>query len=476
MTPQKRIARLENVRLYLVAPARIAAGRLADLIPDLARAGVDIVQLRDRTISDRELLVEATACAVAAAEAGIPFIVNDSPALARTAGADGVHLGQSDGSIADARALLGPDAIIGRSSRGGAMLAEAAAEGADYGSVGPIWETPTKAGRAAIGLGPVRAAAQDAVIPWFAIGGLDAPRVPRVAALGARRIVVVRAICDADDPIAATGQLRARLVDHKPRVLSIAGSDSGGGAGIQADIKAITQAGGFPLTAVTALTAQNTLGVHGVHAAPEEFVAQQISCVFDDLGVDGIKTGMLGTAELVEAVSAAVRENRDDELEIPLVVDTVLRAESGAGLMAPGGEAALKEHLLPLATVITPNLMEAQALSGDESDDSERLAQTLQARHGCAVIVTGGHGPSADDVLCEDGAITHIPGVRLSRTTTHGAGCTHSSTLAALMARGLPLAEAAAGAKSAATAAVRNGRPFGSGAGPVDVTPFQENS
>jgi hydroxymethylpyrimidine kinase / phosphomethylpyrimidine kinase / thiamine-phosphate diphosphorylase len=464
----RRHARLADARLYVVGPARIGSGRLAAAVPPLASAGVDVVQLRDRTLSEAGLLAEARACAEAAARAGILFIVNDSPELARAAGADGVHLGQDDGAIADARAILGPERIIGRSTRGGDMLDAAADESADYASVGPVWETPTKAGRPPIGLSPIPDAARRARIPWFAIGGIDARRAPRVGALGAIRIAAVRSVCDAPDPAAAARALRGLLVDAAPRVLTVAGTDSGGGAGIQADTKAIARAGGFPLCAVTAVTAQSTIGVDASTPIDVDLVAGQIRAVDSDIGIDGAKTGMLATPALVEAVARSLSEVRSDE-EIPLVVDTVLRAESGAPLMEAGGEEAYRTHLLPRATVITPNLAEARALAKIDSDDAELLAQTLHERHGCAVIVTGGHGARSADTLCDAEGLVAIPGPRLPRATTHGAGCTHSATLAALMARGIPLREAAWGAKQAATLAVAGGRSFGSGAGPVDV-------
>jgi len=445
------------------------AGRLADLIPALARAGVDLVQLRDRSLPHDQLEAEAASCAAAAASCGVLFILNDLPELARAVGADGVHLGQGDGAIADARALLGPDRLIGRSSRGGDQLDAAADEGADYASVGPLWETPTKPGRTPVGLSPAAAAARAARIPWFAIGGIDERRVMRAAAIGARRVVVVRAVVDAEDPEGAARRLRARLIDAAPRVLSVAGSDSSGGGGIQADIKAIVRAGGFPTCAITALTAQTTMGVRSVQVTSARMVAEQIACAVEDIGVDAIKTGMLATPEIVEAVADALRAAALDGA--PIVVDTVLRAESGARLLADGGEDAYRRALLPIASVITPNLFEAQALAGDDDEeDATRLARVLHARHGCAVIVTGGHGPRSADALCDAEGLTEIPGVRLPRPTTHGAGCTHSATLAALLASGLPLREAAAGAKRAATGAVRRGHPFGEGAGPVDVS------
>ena len=467
--PANRRARLGDARLYVVSPARTRTGPLAELIPALARAGVDVVQLRERGLDPAELARHARACAAAAAAAGVLFVVNDSPELARASGADGVHIGQEDGSVADARALLGPDRIVGRSTRGGRMLDRAADEGADYASVGPVWATPTKAGRAPVGLAAVADAARRARLPWFAIGGIDARRALRVAAVGARRAVVVRAVCDAPDPAAAARALRERLLDGAPRVMTIASTDSGGGAGLQADTKAIARAGAFPLCALAAVTAQSTVGVDAIATLDAEIVQRQIACAAADIGLDGVKTGMLATPRLVEAVAESLGD-LDPEDEAPIVVDPVLRAESGAALMGAGGEEAYRRSLLPLATVTTPNLAEAQALAGLAVDDPRRLARELHARLGCAVIVTGGHGAHAEDTLCDDDGVLAVPGVRLPRATTHGAGCTHSATLAALLAAGWELRAAAAEAKRAATGAVAGGRPFGEGAGPVDVT------
>jgi hydroxymethylpyrimidine kinase/phosphomethylpyrimidine kinase/thiamine-phosphate diphosphorylase len=467
-----RRRRLADARLYVVAPTRSRAGDLPGLIPALAGAGVDVVQLRDRGGDPAELVAAARACSEAAAAARILFLVNDSPELARAAGADGVHLGQDDGSVADARAALGADRIVGRSTRGGPMLDAAADEGADYASVGPVWETPTKAGRAGIGLAAVADAARRARIPWFAIGGVDARRALRVAAVGGRRAAVVRAVCDAPDADAAAAAaraLRARLSEAAPRVMSVASTDSGGGAGVLADAKAIVRAGGFPLCALAAVTAQSTIGVDAVAALDGELVRAQVATVVADVGIDGLKTGMLATPELVEAAAAALDE-LDPRDEVPVVVDPVLRAESGASLMGPGGDDAYRSVLLPRATVTTPNLAEAQALVGVDADDPERLARELHSRFGCAAVVTGGHGRLAQDTLCDDEGVLAIPGVRLRRATTHGAGCTHSATLATLLARGMGLREAATAAKRTATAAVAGGRALGEGAGPVDVT------
>ena len=464
-----RRMRLAEARLYVVSGARGAAGRLADLIPGLAGAGVDIVQLRERGLSDDALLDEARACAAAARRAGILFFVNDEPALARACGADGVHIGQEDGSVADARALLGPDRIVGRSTRGGAMLDRAAAEGADYASVGPVWATPTKPGREPIGVSPLGDAARRARIPWFAIGGIDGRRIARVGAVGAERAVVVRAVVDAPDPAAAARDLRRRLLGSAARVMSIATTDSGGGAGLLADVKAISGAGAFPLCALVAVTAQSTIGVDAITPIDASMVRQQIATVVGDIGLDGIKIGMLATPALVRVVARGL-DLLDPEDEIPVVVDPVLRSESGASLMESGGGEAYRDFLLPRARVITPNLFEAQALAEIDEDDPASLAEVLNARLGCAVVVTGGHGRDSADTLCDGDGPVRIPGPRLPATTTHGAGCTHSSTLAALLAQGWDLPDAAAEAKRVATRAVAAGRPFGAGAGPVDVT------
>ncbi len=462
-----RRARLHAARLYLVAPRELRAGSLADLIPSLHAAGVDIFQLRDKTASLEELLVVGRACADAARAAGALFVVNDDPNIAVAVGADGVHIGQEDGAISAARALVGPDRLIGRTTRGGAALVAAADEGADYASVGPIWATATHPSRAPVGLGASAAATRQVSLPWFGLGGIDDDRSERLAAVGVRRVAVVRAIVDADDPVAAARRLREGL-DGIARVLTIAGSDSSGGAGIQADIKAISAAGAYPTCVVTAITAQNTLGVHGVQATGHAFVRRQFEAIANDIGIDAVKCGMLGDPATVEAVAAALA-TLDRSAEVPVVVDPVMRAEAGSPLLADGGVEAYRRHLLPHATVITPNLFEAQTLAGARSDDAAELAIRLHASFGCAVIVTGGHGPSGDDVLCDQGTVTRIAGVRLPVAATHGAGCTHSATLATLLGRGHSLLDAATGAKAAATAAVANGLPFGLGAGPVDV-------
>jgi hydroxymethylpyrimidine/phosphomethylpyrimidine kinase len=250
-----------------------------------------------------------------------------------------------------------------------------------------------------------------------------------------------------------------------PRCLTIAGSDSGGGAGIQADLKAFAAAGCHGSTAIVALTAQNTVGVTDVLEVLPEFIRAQLEAVFSDIGVDAAKTGMLFSAAIVETVAGFLQEH-----PVPLVVDPVMVASSGARLLHDDAVEALVARIFPLATVITPNLPEARALTAGTGLSLSLLAERLHDMGAPAVIVTGGHGEEAVDHLFDGRAHVEIPVERHDVAATHGAGCTHSATLAALLARGLSLEEAARGAAEAASRAVANGlTEIGAGEGPVDV-------
>jgi hydroxymethylpyrimidine/phosphomethylpyrimidine kinase len=252
-------------------------------------------------------------------------------------------------------------------------------------------------------------------------------------------------------------------------VLSIAGSDSGGGAGIQADLKAFARCGVHGMTAITAITAQNTVAVSGVWAIAPEAIVAQVRAVAGDIGVDAVKIGMLGTVETIRAVEEALDLVRD----APVVLDPVMVAESGASLLDPEAQSALRERLLPRAAVVTPNVHEAASLVGaadGAQPDVESLARAVLALGPRAVVVTGGHREEATDVFYDGERLVAIPGERYEGGSAHGSGCTHSSALAAHLALGLEPLEAARMAKQIASEAVRDGlHEVGEGAGPVDV-------
>ncbi len=252
-----------------------------------------------------------------------------------------------------------------------------------------------------------------------------------------------------------------------PAVLSIAGSDSGGGAGIQADLKAFAHCGVHGMTAITAITAQNTVGVEAIEVVSPEMIVAQVGAVAEDIGVAAVKIGMLGTAETVNAVVEALRFVGD----APVVIDPVMVAESGAVLLDEEARSALVERLLPLATVVTPNIPEARVLSGaSEQDSQEDLAREVRALGPHAVVVTGGHSERVVDLFFDGRESAEIPGERHADGAAHGSGCTHSSVLAAQLALGASPLEAARKAREVAAAAVASGlREIGEGPGPVDV-------
>jgi hydroxymethylpyrimidine/phosphomethylpyrimidine kinase len=249
-----------------------------------------------------------------------------------------------------------------------------------------------------------------------------------------------------------------------PRCITIAGSDSGGGAGIQADLKAFAAAGVHGTSAIVALTAQNTHEVAAVHEVPPWFVRAQLDTVAGDIGIDAAKTGMLFSRAVIDTVADWLEEH-----PVPLVVDPVMVASSGAQLLHDDAVGSLVHRLLPLATVVTPNLLEAQALSASHAPPAE-LAEALVRLGARAALVTGGHADRPVDHLFDGTQHYEIPFERRESAATHGAGCTHSATLAALLARGFALPDAARGAAAAASRAVAQGlTEIGDGEGPVDV-------
>jgi hydroxymethylpyrimidine/phosphomethylpyrimidine kinase len=255
----------------------------------------------------------------------------------------------------------------------------------------------------------------------------------------------------------------------RPRALTIAGSDSGGGAGVQADLKTFGALGVFGMTAVTAVTVQNTMGVSGYEELSPRTVGDQIRAVATDIGVDAAKTGMLASAPIVEAVADAVAETR-----IPnLVVDPVFMSKHGHALLAEDAVEALKVRILPLATLVTPNLQEASGLVGfpvETRDEMRRAAEAILGLGPRAVLVKGGHltGDRADDLLADTGRTEWIEGERLDTVHTHGTGCVLSSAIAGYLALGRELPEAVRAGKVFVTEAIRHALALGRGIGPVD--------
>jgi len=254
------------------------------------------------------------------------------------------------------------------------------------------------------------------------------------------------------------------------RVLIIAGSDSGGGAGIQADIKAVTAMNGFAATAITALTAQNTMGVHGVVPVDPAFIAQQIEVVLSDIGADALKTGMLHSAEVIDTVVAALARHA---LEVPLVVDPVMVAKGGHRLLLTEAETALRDRLLPMAALLTPNLPEAEVLVGFPvrvEADMKRAADRLISFGARAVLMKGGHleGDRVVDLLVQGGTVDRFEDGRIQSRSTHGTGCTLASAIAAGLAQKMSLRDAVARARAYVRRAIETAPGYGQGHGPLN--------
>ena len=456
--------------LYLVTDDNLD-GCLPERVRAAIRGGVGAVQYRGKGDSPDRALQVAGQLAALCKDEEIPFLVNDSPELALRVGADGVHLGQGDLPVAEARKLLGRNTLIGVSTRTVEQALKAEMQGADYVAVGSIYPTKTKHDAVHVGLGVLKKVRMAVQIPVVAIGGIDRRRVAEVVDAGADAAAIISAVLHDPRPTLAAREIALQFNRRKSRprgrVLTVAGSDSGGGAGIQADLKTIALLGSYGSSAITALTAQNTLGVRGVHPAPTAFVAEQIEMVLADIGTDTIKTGMLYSGDIVALVAEALERHA-----LLAVVDPVMIAKGGAPLLQQQAVEILRQVLLPQTYLLTPNLPEAEALAGvpvETEADMERVVHRLQEMGPRNVLLKGGHlQGSAVDLLLAGDELHRFPAERLATRNTHGTGCTFSAAIATFLAQGEPLETAVSRAKDFITAAIRGATDLGGGHGPVN--------
>jgi hydroxymethylpyrimidine kinase/phosphomethylpyrimidine kinase/thiamine-phosphate diphosphorylase len=434
---------------------------------------ISVVQYRNKKKDDPDRLTHGMEIKELCARAKIPFIVNDDPKLALALDADGLHLGQDDIDPAEARRLIGPRKIIGVSTHNLAEALHAENAGADYIGLGAMYPSTSKeiqhlAGIAS--LAEVRAAIR---IPIIAIGGINRDNAAPLIDSGADAVAVIAAVLGNREPGLAAAEL-SLLFNRKaefPRgkVLTIAGSDSGGGAGIQGDLKTITLLGSYGASAITVLTAQNTRGVSDIHAPPPSFVGEQLDAILSDIPIDVVKTGMLYSPEITALVADKLLEfNRKI-----VVVDPVMTAKGGTSLLASDALIVLKERLIPLSYLLTPNIPEAEKLTGlvivDEEgmQEAARVLCSMGARN---VLIKGGHLPEgvAVDMLFDGKGFTRFAAPRILTKTSHGTGCTLAAAIATFLAQGEPLPKAVARAKDYVTLAIKLAQPMGKGRGPVN--------
>ena len=447
---------------------------LVERVQTALRGGVTVLQYRAKDKGRDICLSEGAELKQLCRSFGVAFIVNDDVQLAAQLDADGVHLGQDDGSVKAARKLLGADRIIGKSTHNLDEALQAVQDGADYIGFGAMYPTDSKnvthiAGTA--GLAEIR---ERIKIPVVAIGGITTSNACRVVGAGADALAVISSVLSSPRPDMAAAELKLLFNRNRPfprgSVLTIAGSDSGGGAGIQADIKAVTLLGSYAASVITALTAQNTRGVSSIHGLPPTFVIDQLDAVLSDIPVDVIKTGMLHTPAIISVLAENLSERKT---MIPLVIDPVMIAKGGASLMDRDAIQIFSQQLLPQAYLLTPNVPEAERLLGRlirSESEMEEAARDLHGMGAANVLIKGGHltGQQSSDVLYDGSECHYYTAERLFTNNTHGTGCSYASAIAAFLAQGDPLRSAVEKGKEFITNAIRQARPLGKGHSPVN--------
>ncbi len=483
-----------DLSLYLVTDRMLSRERdMAWIVREAVAGGVTMVQLREKECSTAEFVALARELKTALQPLGIPLIINDRIDVALAVDADGVHIGQSDMPYETARALLGKEKIIGLSVETMEEVVAANALDVDYIGISPVYATPTKTDTLTpFGLEGIEEVMRLSHHRCVAIGGMNRGTIGEVIARGVEGVAVVSAIVAAESPRNASAELAAIIRDNCPvfpvnsednkqlpivnrplnKVLTIAGSDSGGGAGIQADIKSISANGCFATSAITAITAQNTLGVNAVEGLSVDIVEGQIDAVLSDIGADSVKVGMLHSAEVVHCVARMLRKYDVTNL----VLDPVMVSTSGHKLIEDSAIEVLRTELIPMARVITPNIPEAEILLGESisaQDDLPAAARRLSDKCKVSVLLKAGHLKNDEliDVFYnrETDELVELSACRVDTRNTHGTGCTLSSAFAAQLAKGLSLTEAARAAKAYINAAIIHGAGYeiGQGHGPV---------
>lgn len=465
----------EMMKLYGVTDRSwLGARTLYEQVEAAIKGGATIIQLREKKMPEEEFLQEARELKMLCNAYKIPFIINDNISVALAMDADGVHLGQGDMELKQAREILGPDKIIGVSAHNVEEAVQAEKNGADYLGAGAVFSTASKADVTSLSMESLKEICEAVSIPVVAIGGISEENMDQLKGTGISGVAVISALFAQADVCQAATRLCEKLSyiiekgKKRKTALTIAGSDSSGGAGIQADIKTMIANGVYAMSAITALTAQNTLGVSGIMEVTPEFLGQQMDCIFTDIRPDAVKIGMVSSGELISVIAEKLIQYQAENI----VVDPVMVSTSGSRLISEEAVEMLKKKLLPLATVLTPNIPEAQVLLGTEiktPEDMERSAKKIGEKYHCAVLLKGGHQLNdANDYLWQAGQGRWFMGKRIHNPNTHGTGCTLSSAIASNLAKGYSLETSVQKAKEYLSGALQAMLNLGAGSGPMD--------
>jgi hydroxymethylpyrimidine kinase/phosphomethylpyrimidine kinase/thiamine-phosphate diphosphorylase len=457
--------------LYLITDDN-RDGNLLQRVESALLGGAATVQYRAKSVMPYERLAMAKKLLKVCRGAGAKLIINDHPELAREIDADGVHLGQDDMPVSQARQILGRHKIVGISTHSVDQALKAEAHGADYIAIGSIFPTTSKDAPKLVGIETLRKIRRAIRVPLVAIGGIDVPGADLAIEAGADAVAVISSIMRDSSPGIAAREFsllfNRKLGRPRGRVLTIAGSDSGGGAGIQADLKTIALLGSYGSSVITALTAQNTQGVKGIFPVDSTFVTKQLNAVLDDIGTDTLKTGMLNWGGTVTRVAKTIRQRC-----LLAIVDPVMISKSGALLLDEKALDSLLSQLLPQTYLLTPNLPEAAKITGypvrnlTEMEEAGRILQGLGVRN---VLMKGGHLSDDDavDLLFIGDEIHELRSPRVDTRNTHGTGCTYSAAIATFLAQGLPLLKAVEQAKKFIDLSISTAVKCGNGFGPVN--------
>ncbi|HKJ05587.1 MAG TPA: bifunctional hydroxymethylpyrimidine kinase/phosphomethylpyrimidine kinase [Geopsychrobacteraceae bacterium] len=458
--------------LYLITDDN-RDGKLLNRVQQALLGGTRILQYRAKHQSPSDRLAMAEQLRTACHEAGAKLIINDSPELAQEVDADGIHLGQDDMSVGQARQLLGRDKLIGVSTHNVDEALKAESHGADYIALGSVFATSSKEDTNVVGIEMLSKVRRAVRIPLVAIGGIDPAKADLAIEAGADSVAVISGVMNDLTPAIAAREYSLLFNRGKElpygRVLTIAGSDSGGGAGIQADLKTITLLGSYGSSVLTALTAQNTLGVDAVEPVQAGFVSAQIDAVLSDIGTDTVKTGMLNWGGNIIRIARAIQKRA-----LLAIVDPVMVAKGGAKLLDQEAIDSLIAHLIPRAYLLTPNLPEAEALTGmpvENEREMEQAGRSLQELGARNVLIKGGHlknNQNAIDLLLIGEQIHRFESPRIDTKNTHGTGCTYSAAIATFLAQGYPLLKAVELSKKFIDLAIEHAVDCGQGRGPVN--------
>lgn len=444
--------------------------RLTEQVEEALSAGVTCLQLREKELDNESFINEALEIRKACKRYKVPFIINDNIEVAIKSDADGVHIGQDDINALKAREIIGDKKILGVSVQSVKQAIQAQNDGADYLGVGAVFPTSTKEDACDVPYETLKGICDAVTIPVVAIGGINEENVLQLKDSGVDGIAVVSAIFGKDNIADATRNLRnlsIKLTNDINRVLTIAGSDSSGGAGIQADLKTMTAYNVFGMSVITALTAQNTLGVQGIEGVSSEFVAKQMDSVFSDIMPDAVKIGMVSDTEIIKTIAAKLNKYNAKNI----VLDPVMVSTSGSKLISDNAIDTLKNVLMPVSDLITPNIAETEVLSGIKITTKEHViesARIISDFYDGAILIKGGHiGEDANDLLYCDGEFINITGDRIENLNTHGTGCTLSSAIACNLAMGFDIEASVRNAKKYLSGAIAEKLNIGKGRGPL---------